>query len=442
MSTPSGSIGLTAGASSAGSKGSPKATSRYSATDSHPVGSASPKLSCGPGGEPRRVGHRHPGPAQRPLPHAGHVPVARPAHLAELGETGPDPHRTGASGRAAPAPARLRPSRGNARGRSPPTPGPGPCPGFLPRAGPRRPPCARPRARCRLRSRSTASSGSPRGRVRPGPLGSPATGSRGAARPRHGPRAGHVVLVAMAVHGLGEVEPGLFERVVPQGEVEVLGPFLERAAGTPHVLDDRTHATVAPAHEALHRGGLGVVPAQGQAPRRPRRVLQQAHLAAQLGHGVLAEPLERRVGLGHEAAHRGGDGHVVVVAATDLGAGTGQTGDAEHVLVGLGGQADEEVQLHPPPALGEGGVDGGIEVLFPDELVDDLAHAPRPALGGEGEAGAAHLLDLGGQAHGEGVDAQAGQAHRHLARALRVVDDRGTRLHRCRRSRRWTETSG
>ena len=34
-----------------------------------------------------------------------------------------------------------------------------------------------------------------------------------------------------------------------------------------------------------------------------------------------------------------------------------ELGDAEGVLVGLGGQAGEEVQLHPPPALRVGRVD-------------------------------------------------------------------------------------
>ena len=73
----------------------------------------------------------------------------------------------------------------------------------------------------------------------------------------------------------------------------------------------------------------------------------------------------------------------------------GQGGDAEGVLVGLGGEPDQEVQLHPPPALRVGRLDRAVEVVLADELVDDLAHPPRAALGGEGQAGAAGLLDLG-----------------------------------------------
>ena len=51
-STPSGSTDPTPRASSAGSTASSNTMSRYSAIDSHPVGRASPKLSCGRGVNP------------------------------------------------------------------------------------------------------------------------------------------------------------------------------------------------------------------------------------------------------------------------------------------------------------------------------------------------------------------------------------------------------
>ena len=54
----------------------------------------------------------------------------------------------------------------------------------------------------------------------------------------------------------------------------------------------------------------------------------------------------------------------LLVAPADLDAAPAQLGDAEDVLVLLGGQADEEVELHPPPTLAEGGVDRRVEVLF------------------------------------------------------------------------------
>ena len=207
--------------------------------------------------------------------------------------------------------------------------------------------------------------------------------------------------------------------------MEVLAPLLERAAGAPHVLDDGAEPPVAAADEALGDAGPRVVPLDLHALGLAGGVAQQVHLAVQLDLGVLAEPLERRERLGHEAADAHGDRAVVAVGLGQLDAAAGQLGDAEGVLVGLGGEAGEEVELHPPPALAEGRVDRGVEVLLGDQLVDDLAHPPRAGLGGEGEAGAAGLLDLGGDADGEGVDPQARQAHRHVAAADRVVHGGG-----------------
>ena len=94
--------------------------------------------------------------------------------------------------------------------------------------------------------------------------------------------------------------------LVPPVEVEALGPLLERAARPPHLLDDRADAAVAAAGDALGQRGPGVVPLQLHALDRAGGVTQQVDLALQLVDGVLAEPLERRVGLGHEAAHRRG----------------------------------------------------------------------------------------------------------------------------------------
>ncbi len=157
------------------------------------------------------------------------------------------------------------------------------------------------------------------------------------------------------------------------------------------------------------------MPLELHAPVAAQGIAQQPHLALELGRRVLPEPLEGGEGLGDEAADRHGDRRSPVVTATDLHAPAGQLGDAEGVLVGLGGQAGHEVQLHPPPPLGVGGFHRSVEVVVGNELVDDPAHAPRAGFGGEGQAGAAGLLQLGGDAHGEGVDPQRRQRHRHLA---------------------------
>ena len=236
-----------------------------------------------------------------------------------------------------------------------------------------------------------------------------------------------LVLRAVAVHVPLDVEPGLGHRLGPQRDVEVLAPLLERAAPAPHGLDDRAEPPVAPRRQPLGQRGLGVVPRELEGLGAPGRVAQQVDLAAQLLDRVLAEPLERRERLGHEPADRRLDRRALGVAAADVDAVAGQVDDAERVLVGLRRQPGEEVQLDPPPARAERRVDRGVEVFLADELVDDLAHAPGAGLGGEGQARAPGLLDLAGDAHGEGVDPQAGQAHRHLA-AAGVVDDGLDRL--------------
>ena len=218
----------------------------------------------------------------------------------------------------------------------------------------------------------------------------------------------------------------------------MLAPLLERAALAPHLLDDRAEPAVAPAGDALGQRGLGVVPLELDALARAAAASgSRPILRCSSSTRVLPEPLERRERLGHEPAHRRLDATPVGVLAPDLDAVAGQLGDAERVLVGLGGQPGEEVELHPPPALAEGRLDRAVEVFLADELVDDLAHAPGAGLGGEGEAGAARLLDLGGDADGEGVDPQAGQARRTTwPHVDGVVDDAAARPPRCPRSRR------
>src|SRR5580704_2865345 len=71
-------------------------------------------------------------------------------------------------------------------------------------------------------------------------------------------------LAPVAVTHLVEAQPLGGERLLPQREVEALGPLLERAPGAPDPFDDGAHPTVAPAGEPLgHRGGR-VVPADGK----------------------------------------------------------------------------------------------------------------------------------------------------------------------------------
>ena len=92
--------------------------------------------------------------------------------------------------------------------------------------------------------------------------------------------------------------------------------------------------------------------------------------------------------------------------------------DAERVVVGLGREAGEEVELHPAPTARERGIARAVEVFFGDELVDHLAHPPGAGLGREGQAGAADLLDLGGDPDRERVDAQRRERDTDASRAF------------------------
>ena len=155
-----------------------------------------------------------------------------------------------------------------------------------------------------------------------------------------------------------------------------------------------TEAAVATAHDALGERRFGVVPLELRGALAAQRAAHEIDLAVQLFDPVLTEPLERRVRLGHEAAERNGARRVLRVPAADLDDGPRQLGDAERVGVALGGEAGEEVELHPPPPARVRAFDRGVEVFLGDELVDHLTQPPGAALGREGEPGAADLLDL------------------------------------------------
>ena len=93
----------------------------------------------------------------------------------------------------------------------------------------------------------------------------------------------------------------------------------------------------------------------------------------------------------------------------------------EHVLVGLGRQADHEVELHLAPAVGVRRGDGPDQVLLGDHLVDHLAHPLAAALGREGQAGAAAVAgELVGERDVEGVDPGRGQRQRDVGALVAV----------------------
>ena len=87
----------------------------------------------------------------------------------------------------------------------------------------------------------------------------------------------------------------------------------------------------------------------------------------------------------------------------------GQVCDAQHVLVGLGGQTQHEVELYAGPATGKGGAAGLHQVLLGDVLVDGVPKPLGPCLGSKGQPAFAHRLHPLHQAHGKVVRPQRGQ---------------------------------
>ncbi len=82
-----------------------------------PGGQGQPEAELRPGREPLGVGQGQLGPAQGPLPHPGHVPLAGEADLAELGEAEADSHLSLSPLRPATAAPSLRPGGRTGAGR-------------------------------------------------------------------------------------------------------------------------------------------------------------------------------------------------------------------------------------------------------------------------------------------------------------------------------------
>ena len=165
------------------------------------------------------------------------------------------------------------------------------------RARPARPPRARGRSRCTPHSRSRASTGNRGARARPGPLASPARGSRGGGRPRCGPRAAPRRAVRCRVTYQSGSRPSACIASIQRSSAKCSLHSWNVPPARQTALDDPSDAPVAAARDALRRTSR---PGRATSPAHVvplRRVAQQADLAAQLLDAVLAEPLERRVRL-------------------------------------------------------------------------------------------------------------------------------------------------
>ena len=129
--------------------------------------------------------------------------------------------------------------------------------------------------------------------------------------------------------------------------------------------------------------------------------------------GDLGLPLEGREGLGHEKGRGEIDGKSPLFAGGVVPPGVDdlshQVGNGQHVLVGLGGQAQHKVELDVVPPAGEGRGAGGENLLLGDVFIDGVPQALAAGLGGEGQAALADPLDLEHQLPGEIIGPQRRQ---------------------------------
>ncbi len=152
---------------------------------------------------------------------------------------------------------------------------------------------------------------------------------------------------------------------------------------------------------------------------------QQTLTPPDLVAGDLAVPLEGCVRFGHERGDRDRDADT-----SPLGRGRDLTGrldhpcdelaDGGHVLIGLGGKPQHEVELHPAPTRSESGLDGAEQLVFGDVLVDGVAQALRTCLRGERQTALASLAEQPREAERERVHAQRRHRHRD-GRALQTT---------------------
>ena len=109
-------------------------------------------------------------------------------------------------------------------------------------------------------------------------------------------------------------------------------------------------------------------------------VAHEVDLALQLGLGVLARTTGTGVRLGDEPAEAQRHRDAVCGACRWPRSYSGELSDTQRVLVGLGRQAGESTASSRDQPLLERRVDGAVEVLFGDQLVDHLAqHRHEPA---------------------------------------------------------------
>ena len=191
-------------------------------------------------------------------------------------------------------------------------------------------------------------------------------------------------------------------------------PGVELRPQLPGPVDDLGQAPVASGEPGLQHGFFRSVEVEFQA-RTPHLPTQEGLFRPDFLHGVGRDPLEGGVGLGDEGAHPGVDpGPFPQHLAAFLQDGLAQVRDGFHVVQGLPGMANHEVEFDGGPAPAVDFPGRFQELLCAHRLIDDVAHAFRRGLGGQGEPATAGLLQGLHELDGESLDTQRGQGDGHL----------------------------
>ena len=196
-----------------------------------------------------------------------------------------------------------------------------------------------------------------------------------------------------AADKLLEIDIGGRESLLPPGEIELVAPGVKGTAQLTGLEKHRPEPAVATAEGALQKTDPGIMPLEVEPPARgyPLQARPNQLLAA---HGLrqpdLALPLERGMGLGHEGRDRNIE--TLTLAPGPLQGLSAQLNDALQVGIGLGRQADHEIELDEIPAPGKQRLDGCQDLVFVKPFVDDIPQPLGPGLGRDRKTSLAAFL--------------------------------------------------
>ena len=194
--------------------------------------------------------------------------------------------------------------------------------------------------------------------------------------------------------GPGEFVGGqtaFFQSFQPGGQIETFDPAGEDAALAVDLFHHIGQAAVSAGKDAFQMAHGRFVPAQLEELLALEFVAHHLHTALDLFLADLFHPLEGREGLGHEGRERRRDLQARIALARGVAHLAAKVGDGLEVLVGLGGQADHEIEFDLTPAVFQQLLHMQQHLFLGDALVDDVTQALAARFGGQGTARAAQV---------------------------------------------------